>query len=179
MRQPLLDLRQESCGRPPSSIAEPPPVGGQTGATTEPIIRPLAATLSASALSSSSRRVDVDVRGEQEQVDAVELDAVDLGRGGQVEHRVEVDGRLGLGLPLADHAGPGGVVQFRVSVGHACLPWVRCGPFMTMKLGIALRGRVSALAAMLAGQRAILQAAQPTSPKRMALRRRFISRNRA
>ena len=63
--------------------------------------------------------VDVDVRVVEEDVDAVELDAVDLGRGGQVEHRVQVDRRLGAGAPLADQAGPHRVVQFRERVGMA------------------------------------------------------------
>ena len=36
----LADLRREtSCGPSSLPIAEPPPVGGQTGATTEPITR--------------------------------------------------------------------------------------------------------------------------------------------
>ena len=56
------------------------------------------------------------MRREQEQVEAVELDAVDLGRGGQVEHRVQIDRRL-RALPLADHPRPGRVVQFRIVVG--------------------------------------------------------------
>ena len=58
-------------------------------------------------------RVDVDVRGEQKQIDAVELDAVDLGRGRQVEHRVEIDRRLRTRRAFADDARPGGVVQLR------------------------------------------------------------------
>ncbi len=62
--------------------------------------------------------VDVDVRGVQEQVEAVELDAVDLGRGGQVEHRVQADRGL-RALALADHAGPGRVVQLGEVVGMA------------------------------------------------------------
>ena len=57
------------------------------------------ATLSASRFRSSSRRVDADVRIEEEQIDAVELHAVDLGRGGEVEHRVEIDRRLGVRRP--------------------------------------------------------------------------------
>ena len=92
-------------------IAEPPPVGGQTGATTEPITRLRCAALSASRFKIVVRGVDVDVRIEQEQIDAVELDAVDFGRGRQVEHRVEIDRRLGI-RALADHSRPGGVVKF-------------------------------------------------------------------
>ena len=43
-------------------------------------------------------RVDADVRVEEEQVDAVELDAIDLGRGREVEHRIEAIGGSGRGL---------------------------------------------------------------------------------
>ena len=44
----LADLLEElACARPRSPIAEPPPVGGQTGATTEPITRFRERTLSA------------------------------------------------------------------------------------------------------------------------------------
>ena len=64
------------------------------------------------------------MRGEEEEVDAVELDPVDLGCGGEVEHRVEVDRRLGT-VPLADHAGPRRVVQLGEVVGMAhVLPFV-------------------------------------------------------
>ena len=118
MWQPLWTCLR-NCLRPsPSSIAEPPPVGGQTGATTVPMVRPRERTLSARILRSSRRGVDVDVRCEQEEVHAVELHAVDLGRGGQVEHRVEGDRRLGP-FALADHSGPGRVVQLREGVGMA------------------------------------------------------------
>ncbi len=59
------------------------------------------------------------MRREQKQIDAVELDAVDLGLGRQIEHGVQVDKRLGAGGTLADDAGPGGVVQFGELVfGH-------------------------------------------------------------
>ena len=54
--------------------------------------------------------VDVDVRVEQEQVDALEADAVDVGGRRQVEHRVEIDRRLRVG-PLADEPRPHRVVQ--------------------------------------------------------------------
>ena len=37
--------------------------------------------------------------------------AVDLGRGRQIEHRVELDRRLAVAA-FADDAGPGGVVEF-------------------------------------------------------------------
>jgi hypothetical protein len=37
------------------------------------------------------------MRCEEKQVDAVELHAVYLGSGSEVEHRIEADGRLGIG----------------------------------------------------------------------------------
>ena len=59
----LADLAEELLAGPRRSpMAEPPPVGGQTGATTVPISRFRARALSASALISSSLDVDVDVR---------------------------------------------------------------------------------------------------------------------
>ena len=65
------------------------------------------------------------VRGEEEEIDAVEPDAVHLGRGGQIEHRVQVDRRLGT-FAFADHARPRGVVEFGEVVagvvGHRGLP---------------------------------------------------------
>ena len=59
--------------------------------------------------------IDVDVRIEQKQIDAVELHAVDVGRGRQVEHRVQIDRRLRVG-PFADEPRPHRVVKcgFRV-----------------------------------------------------------------
>jgi hypothetical protein len=41
------------------------------------------------------RRVDVNVRQEQKQVEADELDAVHFRRGGQGQHRVQIVRRLG------------------------------------------------------------------------------------
>ena len=64
------------------------------------------------------RAVDVEMGSEQEQVIALELDAVDFGRGRQVEHGVEIDGGFGIG-PLADNARPGRVVQLGKIVGMA------------------------------------------------------------
>jgi hypothetical protein len=52
------------------------------------------------------------VRIVEEQIDAVELHAADLGLGGEVEHGVEVDEGFRAGAALADEAGPHGVVQF-------------------------------------------------------------------
>ena len=62
--------------------------------------------------------VDVEVRGDDEEVDAVELLAVGLGVGGELEQGVERDDRLAVRRALADDAGPHGVVQLRVVVGH-------------------------------------------------------------
>ena len=56
--------------------------------------------------------VDVGVWIVKEQVYAVELDAADFGFGGHVEHRVEIDKRLGAGAAFADETGPGSVVEF-------------------------------------------------------------------
>ena len=63
-------------------------------------------------------RVDADVRIEQKQIDAVEPLAIDLGRGREVEHRVELNRRLAA-LAFADDAGPGGVVKFGKVVCHS------------------------------------------------------------
>ena len=60
--------------------------------------------------------IDVDVRGVEEEVEAVEADALELGVGREVEHRIQVDRRLGPGA-FADHARPGGVVKLGVVVG--------------------------------------------------------------
>ena len=62
--------------------------------------------------------VDADMRVEQKQVDAVEPLPIDFRRGGAVEHGVEVDWRVRGARFFADQAGPGGVVQFGVGVGH-------------------------------------------------------------
>ena len=95
-------------------------MGGQTGATSEPTTQALGLDLVGERLDVVGAGVDGDVRVEQEEVDAVELDAVDLGAGGQVEHRVEVDAGFGAGAAFADEAGPHGVVKFRV-VSHGCM----------------------------------------------------------
>jgi len=55
-------------------------------------------------------RIDVGVGQTQEQIDTVELDTIHLGGGGQVQHGVEVDGRLGVGA-LADQARPHRIMQ--------------------------------------------------------------------
>ena len=57
-------------------------------------------------------RVGIEVGVEEEEVDAVELLAVDLGVRRELKHAVERDrGMVGAGL-LADESGPHGVVQF-------------------------------------------------------------------
>ena len=62
------------------------------------------------------RRIDADVRIEEEQIDAVELDAVHLRLRGVVEHRVEIDRRLGAGSALADEPGPHRVMDSGIFV---------------------------------------------------------------
>ena len=54
------------------------------------------------------------VRIEKEQVHPVEPDAIHLGPGGEIEHGVQVNARLGTGAALADQAGPHGIVKFWV-----------------------------------------------------------------
>ncbi len=93
-------------------MAEPPPVGGQTGATTEPMTKFPRTDLVGQTLQIVIGRIDLDVRREQEQIDAVEFRAVDLGGRRQVEHRVEADGRFGIGS-FSDDSRPGRVVKFR------------------------------------------------------------------
>ena len=75
-------------------IAEPPPTGGQTGATTEPTARPFDRDLVGEPFDIVVGGVDAGVRVGEEEVDAVELDAVDLRRRGQIEHVVEADRRF-------------------------------------------------------------------------------------
>ena len=118
IRQALRTCVEEAAAAPRRSpIAEPPPVGGQTGADQRADHQVPRPGPSRPARFRSSSVASMSTCGrEEEQVDAVELDSVDLGGGGQVEHRVEVDGRLGV-RPLADHTGPDGVVELRKLVG--------------------------------------------------------------
>jgi len=58
--------------------------------------------------------VDADVGLEKEQVDAVELDAIYFGIGGELEHFVEVNAGFSAGTAFADEAGPHGIVKFGV-----------------------------------------------------------------
>src|SRR5258705_13612875 len=71
-------------------MADPPPVGGQTGATTEPTTKPFARILSASRFNSSSL-ASMLMGIEEEQIHALEFDAAHFRRGSQVQHRVQVD----------------------------------------------------------------------------------------
>ncbi len=65
--------------------------------------------------------VDVEMRRRDEEVDAVELDAVDLGIGGEAQERIERDDRLAVAA-LADDARPGGIVELRIGIRHRILP---------------------------------------------------------
>jgi hypothetical protein len=55
--------------------------------------------------------INAGVRIEQKQIHAVEFDSVHLGFRREVEHRIELDARLGAGAALADQPGPHGVVK--------------------------------------------------------------------
>ena len=58
----------------------------------------------------------------EEEIDAVEFHAADIGFRGEIEHGVEVDERLGAGGAFADETGPGCVVEFgEVIGGHIIL----------------------------------------------------------
>ncbi len=108
----LAHLRQEaraSCSEP---IAEPPPVGGQTGATDRANHQFARADLVGQFFQIVVRGVDIDVRRKEEQIDAVELHAVNFRSRRQIEHRIELDRRFGI-WSLADHTRPGRVVKLR------------------------------------------------------------------
>ena len=91
-------------------MAEPPPVGGQTGATSEPARRPFERELVGQARQVVVGGIDIGVRQRKEEIDAIEAHAIHLGGGGQVEHGIEIDGRFGIGT-FADQPGPHGVMQ--------------------------------------------------------------------
>ncbi len=59
------------------------------------------------------------VRQRQEQIDAIEMDAVHLSLGGQIEHGFERDKWFRV-RPLAYEAGPHGVVDCRMFVLLGC-----------------------------------------------------------
>ena len=75
-RTPCAPASETPCAPPRCPIAEPPPVGGHTGATSDPTIRSFERILSASRLQVVVGRVDADVRIEEKQIDAVEPGAV-------------------------------------------------------------------------------------------------------
>src|SRR5690606_9968111 len=60
-----------------------------------------------------------DVGVVEKQVHAVEPGAVHLRLRGEIQHRVEVDGRLGAGTALADETRPHRVVKLRKLIGGA------------------------------------------------------------
>ena len=103
-------------------MAEPPPVGGQTGATTEPTTKPCGTDFVGELLDAVIVDIDADVRVEQEEVDAVEFDAVDLGLGGEVEHGIEVDGRVRRRGCLCRR----GRATWRCEVWESCYDYVQC-----------------------------------------------------
>lgn len=88
-------------------------MGGQIGATTGPHHKSFASDLFREGLQPVVRDVNINVRLEEEDINAVELHSVDLGLGCQVEHCVEVNAWLGSGAAFAHKAGPHGIVQLR------------------------------------------------------------------
>ena len=60
--------------------------------------------------------INAYMRVEQEQVHAVKLHAVHLRFGGEIEHRVEINGWFRAGAAFADEAGPHGVMKFWKSI---------------------------------------------------------------
>ena len=120
MRARLLHLRQEllpvgvvahgrsaAGGRPDRSDQRPDDEAAAADAVGE-------------ALQVVGARVDAGVRFGEEEIDAVEPDAVHLGRGSQVEHRLEVDRRLAVGA-FADEARPHRIVQGWIRVRHVLI----------------------------------------------------------
>ena len=91
-------------------IAEPPPVGGHTGATTDPTTRPSAPNLVRQPRQIVIARIDRNVRFEQEEIHAIESRAVNFSGGGQAQHGIQADGRLRI-RAFAHQAGPHGVVD--------------------------------------------------------------------
>lgn len=55
----------------------------------------------------------------QKQVDALESNAIQLSGGREVQHGVQVDGRLRIG-PFSYQTGPHGVVERRIPVTLGC-----------------------------------------------------------
>ena len=61
--------------------------------------------------------IDIGVRIVEEEIDAIEFHAADIGFRGEIEHGVEADERLGPGGAFADETGPGCVMEFREVIG--------------------------------------------------------------
>ena len=110
-RRPCAPASGTPCAPRRSPIADPPPVGGQTGATSEPTTRPFARILSASRFRSSSVESMLTCGSKRNRSTPSNSAAVRPRRGGQVEHRVEVDRRLCARAALADEARPHRVVE--------------------------------------------------------------------
>ncbi len=70
-------------------MAEPPPVGGQTGATSEPTTSLRLAMLSARLFQLIIGRVDAGVGQRKNKIDAIEAHAVHFGMRGQIQHGFE------------------------------------------------------------------------------------------
>ena len=83
--------------------------------------------------------VDIDMRVVKKQVHTIELHAVDLGLGRVVEHRIQIDRRLGTRPALADQSGPHRIVQLREIIGGFGDRSSRCGG--SRGLGGLLGGR--------------------------------------
>ena len=82
MRQALRTCVDETSALLVAPMADPPPVRGHTGATTEPTTRPKRAHLVGQPLQIVIGESMLDVRVEQEQIHAVEFHAVHF-RGGR------------------------------------------------------------------------------------------------
>ena len=107
----LRHLREEILRDPSRS---PSPIrrrwAAKPGATTEPTTKFRAAMLFREPLQVVVGGIDIDMRSEQEKIHAIEVRSVHLGRGGEVEHGVEIDGRLGI-RTLAHQSGPHRIVE--------------------------------------------------------------------
>ena len=58
--------------------------------------------------------INAGVGVEEEEIDAIEFDAVHFGVGGEVEHLVEINGGFSARAAFADEAGPHGIVKFGI-----------------------------------------------------------------
>ena len=110
--QALRTCVTKSCGPRRSPIAAPPPVGGHTGATSEPTTNPRAAILSRSRFSSSSVASMLTCGSNRNRSTPSNFAPFDRRARGEVEHGVEIDRRLGVG-PFADQSRPHRVVDGR------------------------------------------------------------------